>query len=228
MKNNRLILRQVRKIWRKYSPEYYWGDPLDVRFYLCKKMAEVHNKKILDVGCNIGVILNCADDSNIGEGFDMDSNAIAIAKKINSDFHLRSKFYVQDVFKSKIKKNSFDVLILSNVLPSFDYGGYDFDDCKKFIDKCSGYIKKGGILYLTTPNGDNLYYKKKHKIRYNELQGLLKKNYDFDIAGWNPIPVQLGHILRYIPGWLLFLEFLMKKHFMEKRCVSFYVEAVKR
>ena len=220
--------KKLRIIWHKYANKYWWGDPLDVRFYLCEELSKAHSKKILDVGCNIGVILNSADDSNIKEGFDLNGETIKIAKRINKDFGFNANFYIKDVFKSDIAKNSFDILILSNVLPSFDYSGYDFNDCKRFIEKCSLYLKKGGILYLTSPNGNNFYYRKKHKITYDELHMLLAKNYNFDIKGWNPFPLQLGHILQYVPGWFSLSKFLMKNNFMKKHCVSFYVKAIKK
>jgi len=211
----------------KYGRHYWWGDPLDVRFYLCKELNSVRNKKILDVGCNAGIILNSADDSNIKEGFDLDKDAIKIAKIINKDFNLKADFYVKDVFKSDIKKASFDILILSNVLPSFDYRGYNFEDCKMFVDKCSSYLKKGGVLYLTTPNGRNSYYRKRSKIFYEQLKSLLEDQYTFEIKSWNPLPIQLGHILRYVPGWFSVLEFLMNKKFMVRRCLHFYVIGIK-
>jgi 2-polyprenyl-3-methyl-5-hydroxy-6-metoxy-1,4-benzoquinol methylase len=218
-----ILKKQISKIWKTYAPQYYWGDPLDARFHLCKELNKLHNKKILDIGCNIGIVLNSADDSNIKEGFDLDKKAISIAKKINNDYKLNAKFYVQDVFKSNIKKNSFDVILFINMIEVFLP-----NERIKIINKLSQYLKKGGTLYLTTPNGNNSYYKNKSKLKYPELKKLLEKNYNFEIEGWNPLPIQLGHIFKFIPGWKLCLESCMRNNFRKNKCVSFYVKATRK
>ena len=235
LKNNKLksdMLKSddIRFLWKRYAPGYWWGDPLDVRFHLCKELNGISGEKILDVGCNVGIILNSADDSNIKEGFDLDKNAIDIAKMINSRYGLKARFYTKDVFKSNLKKESYDILILAAVLPGFDYGAkkYSFSDCKKFISQCSSYLKVGGILYLTTPNGQSSYYGKKHKATMQQLKELLKDKYEYRIEYWNPFPIYLGHILRYIPGWLSFLNFLMKRNVGKEHCLSFYIKAIKK
>jgi SAM-dependent methyltransferase len=228
--NKKIMWNRTWMLWKKYASKYWWGDPLDVRFYLCSQLNTVHDKKILDVGCNVGIILNCADDSNIKQGFDLDADSIKIAKRINKEFGLNADFYVKDAFKSNLKKNSFDILILSDVLPGFDYGPdkYDFDDCKRFVNKCTSYLKHGGILYLTTPNGENPYYLKKHKTKISQIRELLEKNYDFEVGHWNPLPISLGHVLKFFPGWFCLLEFLMARGIAKNRCISFYVRAVKK
>ena len=71
--------RRIRALWLREAPQYWWGDPLDVRFFLCEELSKLRNKKILDIGCNVGIALNCADDSNTKYGFDLDAKTIAIA-----------------------------------------------------------------------------------------------------------------------------------------------------
>ena len=116
---NKIVWTQVRNLWKKYAPQYWWGDPLDVRFYLCKEFNAVKNKRILDIGCNVGMILNCADDSNTKEGYDLDAKSIAIAKKMNKELGLNAHFYVEDAFKAKNKEGKYDVVLLVNMVEMF-------------------------------------------------------------------------------------------------------------
>jgi 2-polyprenyl-3-methyl-5-hydroxy-6-metoxy-1,4-benzoquinol methylase len=222
------ILRRTRSLWREYAPKYYWGDPMDVRFYLCKQLAKVHGKRILDIGCNAGIIISSADNSNTKIGIDTDADAIRIARRINKDLKLNARFIVKDAFKSNIRPGSMDVLVLANVLPSFDYPGYTEADCREFIRRSTSLLKKGGKLYLTTPNGQNRYYSRKHKISYGLLKDMLGAQYDFIIRGWNPVPLILGHGLQYIPFWFGAVEWINHRGLMTRHCASFYVEAKKK
>ena len=228
--HNKISWNNARSIWNRYAAKYWWGDPLDVRFFLCKELNSVKNKRILDVGCNVGIILNSADNTNSKNGFDLNKDTIRIAKMINAKENLDAKFYVEDVFLSKFKKNSFDILILANVMPSFDYGKdkYTFEDCRSLINKCSAYLKKGGVLYLTSPNGDNPRYRNNPKPRESQLISLLKKQYVFKMKYWNPFPIYIGHLMRFLPGWFSLIEHLMKIDYGQDRCLSFYVKGVKK
>ncbi|NQU79713.1 methyltransferase domain-containing protein [Candidatus Woesearchaeota archaeon] len=210
-----------------YAPRYFWGDPLDVRFYLCKELSRLKNKKILDIGCNVGIILNSADNSNKKEGFDLNPDTIRIAKTINKDFQHNANFYVKDAFKASLKKSSYDVLILSHVLPGYDYPGTE-KQRNVFLNKAFSYLKKGGTLYITSPNKNNSYYRKKPKIRLPELRNTLKKEFSFRIRGWNPFYIHAGHILQYVPGWFAFLEYLMKKSVGLNKCNAFFAKAIKK
>jgi 2-polyprenyl-3-methyl-5-hydroxy-6-metoxy-1,4-benzoquinol methylase len=207
----------------KQAPQYWWGDPLDVRFYICEQLAKEHNKAILDIGCNVGIIVAAADKTNERIGVDIDQKAIAIAKKINKQV----TFIDGDVFKTTLPKAHFDVVVLAHVLPKYDYVSSYAP--KKFIERAASYLKPGGKLIVTSPNGDNSYFKKKKKIRYNELVGLFsKKKFSVEISGWNPFPIAAGHVLQYVPGWYKLIRLLMKKNVLVKRSVAFYVEATKR
>jgi SAM-dependent methyltransferase len=221
------LRNSIKNVFKKYAPQYWWGDHLDVRFFLSSEISKLRNKKILDIGCNIGLILNSADESNDKFGFDSDTKAISIAKMINKDFHKKAHFYVRDVFKSTPKKESFDVVILANVLPGFDYPG-TLEQCRKLIAIATRCLKEGGTLYLTTPNGANSFYKNKIKIYETALSALLTKDYDFVIKCWNPFPIQLDHLLQFIP-WRFNLLYLFMKHDVgRKRGTAFFVKAIKR
>jgi len=208
------------KLWRIYAPNHFWGDPLDVRFYLCKKLAEIKNKKILDIGCGVGIILTCLDNTNKVLGIDIDENVLQVAKKLNPLF----SFKKLDWHKLKTGQK-FDVILLIHSLELIDRG-----ERLAILSKIYDLLRKDGVLILTTPNRQNRYYRKKlNKLTEEEEKELLTSTgFKGIIYGWNPFPIQAGHILKYLPGIFKLLEWLMMKNFRKEKCVAFYIEAIKK
>jgi SAM-dependent methyltransferase len=215
------IYKKINKLWQNYAPQYFWGDPLDVRFYLCKELSKIKNKKILELGCNAGIILNCLDKSNNITGIDINEKALQIAKKINPEIQILKK----DMFNLSYK-NEFDVVILANVLPKHDFESNH--EPEELISLAYSFLKDGGQFFLTIPNAANRYYKTRGKfVDYPYLKNLLEGKFDYSIKGWNPFPIQLGRVLKYIPGIFSLLELQMAKGIRSGKCVAFYAEAVK-
>lgn len=217
------LYKKINKLWQIYAPQYFWGDPLDVRFYLCKKLSKIKNKKILDVGCFVGIIMNCLDKSNEVVGIDVNEKALKLAKKINPRFKVQKA----NMFNLTLEKGHFDIIILAHVLPKNDF--ISERNPSELINYIKAFLKPGGKLFLTTPNAGNNYYKKKNKVvDYNYLDGLFKNDWDYTIQGWNPFPIQADHLLKYLPGIFNVLEWLIQKEFRKENSVSFYVEATKQ
>jgi ubiquinone/menaquinone biosynthesis C-methylase UbiE len=80
------------------------------------KKIKLNNKKILDVGCATGDMYAALKKFNIFyTGIDIDKNCIIAAKKkYNSCF-----FYNYDLFSKKIKKKSFDVVMIWSLFYMF-------------------------------------------------------------------------------------------------------------
>lgn len=215
----------VKEKWMRFAPQYYWGDDLDVRYYLIKKFKDIRGKRILDVGCGPGILLSALSGDNQKTGIDYSPLFIALAKQIDS----ASNFIEGDILKLPFKNSTFDVIIAANVLPGVDFAVKtdEKSERRKVISEIYRILKPGGKLYLTTPNKGHPYYWKKHKLTYPELVEVLQPHFEFSITGWNPIPLP-PKLFAWLPGIEHFLKFLEKLGFFKDKGRYFYVEATKR
>ena len=74
---------EVKEKYLSIAPYLWWGDDLDVRFFLLKNLMKIKNKKILDIGCNIGITLSFLDRSNELYGIEIDDYCVNEAKELN-------------------------------------------------------------------------------------------------------------------------------------------------
>ncbi len=215
------VIEKINCFWKSQeTKKYFWGDWLDVRYYLGSELAKYKNKTILDIACQTGIVLNCLDKSNQIYGIDSDDNAIQICKKFNPKANLISG----DIFANNFGDNKFDIIILAHVLPGHDYKSDKSPE--DLLNLCYQWLKSGGLLYLTTPNGRNSYFANKGKIRIEILKKLLSK-FESQIFGWNPFPIQAQKILKHIPGVFRILEIDLKHKKDPEKSVSFYAVAKK-
>ncbi len=207
---------KIRALWKKY-PNYFWGDQLDVRYYLCEQISKLKRKRILDIGCNIGIISGCADKTNAIIGIDTDRKSIAIAKSLNP----HSTYLSKDFWK--FKTNPVDAVLFVNMIEIFQR-----EQRKKLIQHIASYLRKNGTLYLTTPNRNNPYYQKHpNKLTPEELLGHLTPHFKVEhVVFWNPISVHAGH-LAFFPGAYTLMKWISLL-FQSKKSVSIYIKARKR
>lgn len=208
--------------WRKTAPTLWWGDPIDIRFFLADKLSELKNSTILDISCGHGIILSEVDGSNCKVGLDISLEALKSAKKINCGSNLINGNAMNLPFKDK----SFDIVYTAHVVPGFDYA-VDGDKQlrqNEWINEIYRILKKDGLLFLTTPNGNYPAYNNL-KIKQEELKNLLSPNFDLDqIKGFNPMPIYPG-IIAKMPGIWTILAFLMNISLFTNICKSFFVIA---
>lgn len=237
MLNNLKWVNFHRKVKTKYlsiAPKLWWGDDLDVRFYLLKILMKIKNKKILDIGCNIGITLSFLDQSNELHGIEIDSYCVKEAKKLNP----YANFFQGSMEKLPYDDKSMDIVIMMNVLPYYDFY-IDEHSKNQFIsdtlNEVHRVLKDDGVLYFTTPNGESIHYKGAKATLENVVNTL--KNFNADIKGWNdikPIFPFLSKRYKYIPP-----KFLCRFEFIWERLVNrmnnninsskyFYVEAKKK
>lgn len=215
------LYKRIEQLWSGSARQYAWGDPLDVRYQLCREVTRIHDARVFDGACNAGIISSCLDASNEVLGVDINADVIEIARKLNP----RATYLVGDLFDTSLRTEPFDVIILSNVLPKHDFSSEH--EPKELIASIRDCLKPGGRLLLTTPNGENSYYRGKGKITRPELEALLQEGWNAQIYGWNPFPIQAGHILRYVPGVMKLLNWLMRRDIGAGRAVAFYVVATR-
>lgn len=204
--------KEIKNKWKSFSPEGWWGDNLDVRFVLCEKLSTLRDKTILDIGCGAGIILSEIDDSNSKIGFDINESQLRLTKKIDPDILA----YVGNMYSIPHKENSFDVVILSNILEIADQK----DNLLKNI---SNLLKDKGVMFFTTPNGNHKKYRGGNKMGYEKTYQSLNKYYDFEISYFNPFPEFLPkRALASIPLTWIILKKLMRYSFFKDSCKYYY------
>jgi len=173
----------IKQKYLSLSKNLWWGDDLDVRFYLLKRIRNCKNKKMLDIGCNIGLSLTFLDKTNEVTGIDIDEYCVKKAKEINPD----KTIIKASMDNLPFEDNSFDVITMMNVIP---YHDFLIDNKEEMIrntfKEVHRVLKDNGTLYLSTPNGDSIYYGNT-KATFKELNSYLK-SFSYDLKGWNCFP----------------------------------------
>ncbi len=201
-----------------------------MRYYLARRLSKIGGKKVLDIGCGKGLLLAVLGDSNEKHGVDSDARAVreAKAKKLNQKAVIKKA----SMYRLPFPPNWFDVVVTANVVPNADFPAPEKtrrENQEKAVREAARVLKKGGVLFLTTPN--NAFYKSV-KLSFEELDSLLKPCFRYEIKGWNPFPrfpfFPPARVLRLIPGWFGLLAWLCEKGFFRRSSKFFYVEAVKK
>jgi len=208
----------IKNKWQSFSPDGWWGDNLDVRFVLCEELSKLRNKTILDIGCGAGIILSETDDSNLKIGFDINESQVRITKLIDPNILA----YVGNMYSIPHKDNSFDVVILSNILEITDQK-------EELLKNIYNLLKTDGIMFFTTPNGNHNKYFGGNKMSYGEICKFLDKYYDTDIFYFNPFPEYLPkRALANIPLTWTILKKLMKYPFFKESCKYYFCVCKKK
>jgi len=165
---------------------YWWGDWLDVRFYLRERLSRLKDKRVLDVGCGAGILTYGLEMGSRFYGVDDDSKSLKLAKKLNPGMVFRKA----SMYALPFKDSSFDVVVAANTLPGADFrvSGDRKKLQKAFIDEVVRVLKPGGKLLFSTPNDAHLAYRNGVKATLQEVEGLLSPYFDFEVRGWNPFP----------------------------------------
>lgn len=219
-------MKRVKGKWLKCPRQARWGDRLDSRFILADRIRGLSEKRILDLGCNVGVMLSELQNNNFKIGMDIRQDFIAVARDQNT----HTPFVLAHMDHLPFKDSSFDAVIFSGMLEIPDHVKKVF--C---LNELARVLKKRGSLYLTTVNGAYHRYKKAtniHPVTYAQLQRLLAPEFTVNIKGFNPFPpfpyFLPNRIMANIPGIWRFLVYLMNRGFMLEKSCSFYVEGFKK
>lgn len=218
------LAKDVTRKWKNYAPQFWWGNRLDSRYYLVSKLRRMRNRRILDIGCNAGIMLSELDRSNLRVGIDLSKKALDIARELIPGALLS----LGDMYNLPYSDAYFDVVVFCGML---EVSPWELKE--KALKEAQRVLRSGGVFLLTTPNRNYWAYRSsKNMINYEELEELLRPAFHFTIKGINPFPpfplFLPNRILARIPGiWRLIL-FAMEYECFFHYCHSFYVEGFKK
>ena len=116
-----------------------------IRKILSESTCPLSDKRILDLGCSIGLIsTELSKDALFVVGCDVDVKTLKIALK-NSKIDRNIFFLAADGLNLPFKENSFDIAILNQVL---DY----VSDPAYTVSEVRGVLEDNGLCYLSATN----------------------------------------------------------------------------
>lgn len=143
---------------KRGSPSSYWSYGLERRLNLTKQFVNFKEKKVLDVGCGVGMFLKKFRELGADVyGVDIDKEKIEIAKKQFTNVQISGGENIPFV------NNNSDVVWLHEVLEHVN-------DDQKTIEECMRVLKGGGKLVIFCPNRlwpfetHGIYFRGKYKF----------------------------------------------------------------
>ena len=178
---------RIRDKWRRYAPDRWWGDSVDVRFHLARELSKLQGCAILDIGCGAGILLSEVSATNRIYGLDVAVDALRIARTLDSD----AVWVSGSMYALPFDDASFDLVVAAHVVPGADFAAPDGDVegwQRSMVEEVRRVLKEGGRLLLTTPNRGHWVYQKAPRLTYDELLHLLTRDFAVTLRGYNPLP----------------------------------------
>ena len=135
---------------RRIAGEHSVGKIVDTNLLLVKPY--LHGKRILEVGCGMGQLTEklCSADCQV-YAFDLSFKNAIFTKKYRASKD--SLIFVGNALEIPFPGNHFDVVISSEVIEHVP-------DEHKMIEEMKRVCKEGGIICLSTPNANIIFYPK--------------------------------------------------------------------
>ena len=132
----------MQKIAQLGKPSLIFGPGQQKRLDLVKKYIDLKGKRVLDVGCGIGMYSQAFFNEGADVfGIDIDKENIQKAKKLMPGI----SFLVDESENLPFENNFFDIVFLHEVLEHVK-------DDKKTISECFRVLKPGGKIIIFSPN----------------------------------------------------------------------------
>ena len=165
--NPTLTRQSLKKIYNKTYADFWDLDKMtrkekelhtlshEKRIRYIQKITNLKKARLLDYGCGKAYFIRNSNKivpSWDFYGYDFNKNIKKIQEKVKI-------YYAENISKTPIKKNYFDIVTFNEVIEHFI-------EPKEEIKKISHYIKKGGHIYIETGNQESLIAKIKGKKHY--------------------------------------------------------------
>jgi SAM-dependent methyltransferase len=172
--------KKQHELMYEMEKDFFWFTSLrdNEKYFINKyfKNKDKKNIRILDSGCGTGYFV--AELKQMGycaKGFDYSDTAIELSKK--RGLKLDKDIFNMDIFDLKFEKETFDCIILNDVLFAFD-----LDEANIIIKNLKLLLKPNGILIGQTAALKFLYSQNdivagtKHRYTTNEIKNILILN----------------------------------------------------
>jgi ubiquinone/menaquinone biosynthesis C-methylase UbiE len=119
-----------------------------------------YDKKIIEVGCELGVTSLLLNDSFNKTLLDLNPLAIDLTKEAHNNLNKKANFIVGDMFYMPIEDKKFDIVFNAGVIEHFD-----LNKRIKALKEYSRIMKDGGVMFIAFPNHYSLPYRLAYNIR---------------------------------------------------------------
>ncbi len=234
----------------QHAPLRWWGDPVDIRFLLAERLSALEGRRVLDLGCNAGVLASvAAERGNEVYGLELERDALDSYRELFAAEGLPLRAVCGNWHNLPFAPGSFDTLILGWVL----YYDTTIEQKIHTIESLSDLLVTGGEIYFVEANrhcpiqarGNNCFWTADEAAAFFSSRGFKVE----ELTGWNPLPSLLcwlprevkmrlprgvllalyppGKLVQYFPGWYQVFERLGRYRFLRESCRSYYLRAVK-
>ena len=150
--------RSLRETYDRFETDYYFKafKRFPTKYWHAKRLellqsllGNIREKRVLDLGCNVGIIANLLVEKG-AEVTGVDISAPTL--NLGHNFHQRVTFIRADAQNLPFKENSFDRVICIEVLEHVPKPQH-------LIDRALQVLKPGGSFIAIVPNDDSLLFK---------------------------------------------------------------------
>ena len=172
--------QKQHQLMYEMEKDFFWFTSLreNEKYFINKYFKNRSNGSIdiIDAGCGTGYfVLDLKEDGFNAKGFDYSDAAIELS--LNRGLSLNKDIFQMDIFDLKFEKESFDCIILNDVLFAFD-----IEEANTVIENLKVLLKPNGILMGQTAAFKFLYSQNdivagtKYRYTTKEIKKILLTN----------------------------------------------------
>jgi ubiquinone/menaquinone biosynthesis C-methylase UbiE len=177
--------KKIFEMYKTVGLNHFYGDFFDSRFYISYLLSRNPPKKILDIGCGVGILLNAAPEC-FKVGTDISFNSLKHAKKLNQKIQ-----YVQcDAQFLPFKEECFSTITAMHLFPVINIHGGNW---KLAINEVKRIAETNSTVLITGANRTSRHFNKTHKVedrkkylRHVEQVKEFEDKFNVTLEGWGP------------------------------------------